>query len=144
MATHPHLTRFSYRTEHARNLPDAAWWPQSRSLNDQLPDLVASWPVRGGHIARILYSPPDWDDRPRQVDVGDRIMKTGCFPRDDTHLVTLTLANGDHRTVLVIQPDASPADARALLDRTAGEDDSDWDSEGGAPRGVPGPSLSGR
>jgi hypothetical protein len=133
MATYPHPPRFSYRTERNHLLPDAVWWPQSRSLKEQLPDLIAMWPASGGHISRILFSPPDWDDRPHEVDVGDRIMKTGCFPRDDTHLVTITLATGDHRTVLVIQPDASPLDALALLDRAAGDDHGEWESEGGHP-----------
>lgn len=133
MATHPHPTRFSYRTERDRTLPDAVWWPEGRTLADQLPQLVSMWPARAGHIARILYSPPDWDDRPRQVDVGGRIMKTGCFPQDDTHLVTLTLANGERRTVRIIQPDTGTDDARAILDQAASDDNSDWDSEGGHP-----------
>ena len=121
MATDPRSSRFSHRTTHAGAVPDAVWWPRNRSLVDQLPDLITLWPAAAGHVARILYSPPDWDDRPRKVDVGDRIMKTGCFPRDDTHLVTLTLANGDHRTVLVIDPETPLSDARALLDRGAVE-----------------------
>lgn len=119
MATRPQPTRFAYRSDRDDALPDAVWWPEDRSLTDQLPQLVAMWPARGGHIARILYSPPDWDDRPRQVDVGDRIMKTGCFPQDDTHVVTLTLATGDRRTVRIIQPDTVPDDARAILDQTS-------------------------
>ncbi|BBH16692.1 hypothetical protein Back2_09790 [Nocardioides baekrokdamisoli] len=131
MATNPQSTRFSYRAKPDRVLPDAVWWPGNRSLSDQLPALVSLWPVAAGHISRILYSPPDWDDRPRQVDVGDRIMKTGCFPRDDTHLVTLTLANGEHRTVRIIQPDASAEDARSALTGVEGDDHSEWDSEGG-------------
>ena len=137
MATHSHSTRFSYRAKRDRALPDAVWWPENRSLSDQLPQLVSLWPVRAGHIARVLYSPPDWDDHPRQVDVGDRIMKTGCFPRDDTHLVTLTLANGERRTVCIVPSDAAVRDARAMLDAVAGDDHSDWDSEGGHLDGHP-------
>lgn len=131
MATNVHAARFSYRPQHAARHPDAVWWPRNRSFADQLPDLVALWPAAAGHISRVLYSPPDWDDHPYQVDVGDRIMKTGCFPRDDTHLVTLTLASGDHRAVLVVSPDATPSQARVLLGSGAGEDHSEWDSEGG-------------
>lgn len=130
MATNQ-FPRFSYRPEHARNRPDAVWWPQNRSFGDQLPDLVSLWPATAGHVSRVLYSPPDWDDHPRKVDVGDRIMKTGCFPQDDTHLVTLTLADGEHRTVLVIDPDTAPAEARLLLGFGAAEDHPAWDNEGG-------------
>ena len=115
MATDPRSTRFSYRTPDGGQHPDAVWWPRNRSLTDQLPNLVAIWPESGGHIARILYSPPDWEDRPRHVDVGDRVMKTGCFPHDDTHLVTLTLANGDRRTVLILDPATPARDAAAIL-----------------------------
>lgn len=131
MATNLQSGRFSYRATHAAGLPDAVWWPQNRSLIEQLPHLVSSWPTGAGHIARILYSPPDWDDRPRKVDVGDRIMKTGCFPQDDTHVVTLTLANGERRTVSVIQPDTDAGEARSRLSAGDGDDHSDWDSEGG-------------
>lgn len=131
MATHSHTTRFSYRAKRDRGLPDAVWWPENRSLSDQLPELVSLWPVRAGHIARVLFSPPDWDDRPHEVNVGDRVMKTGCFPRDDTHLVTLTLANGERRTVRIVPSEAALSDARAMLDGIATDEHPDWDSEGG-------------
>lgn len=131
MATNSPTVRFYYRTKRERLLPDAVWWPQSRCLGEQLPRLVSLWPAEGGHISRILYSPPDWDDRPRRVDVGGRIMKAGCFPADDTHLITLTLANGERRTVRIIQPDTGAAEARVLLHDADGDDHSDWDSEGG-------------
>jgi hypothetical protein len=129
MATHSPTARFSYRLQHAVNRPDAVWWPRNRSFADQLPALVALWPAAAGHISRVLYSPPDWDDHPRQVDVGDRIMKTGCFPQDDTHLVTLTLATGEHRTVLVIAPETTPSEAQLLLGSAVAAGHPDWDNE---------------
>lgn len=110
---------FALRPIFDRDLPDGAWWPQSRSLNDQLKQLFAQWPPEAGRIQRVLYSPPDWDDHPRIVNVLGRSVRTGCFPRDDTHLLTLTLANDERRRIRVIPPDATPEIAREILDSIA-------------------------
>jgi hypothetical protein len=99
--------------------PHGSWWPSSRSLVDQLPHLIQAWPVEKGSISRILYSPPDWDDHPRSVLVVDRHMKTGSFPQDDTHQVTLVLHNGQRRSITVIPPETSTRDAGDQLDAIA-------------------------
>ena len=130
-----HPNTLALRPVFDRDLPDGAWWPQSRSLNDQLKQLFALWPPDAGRISRILYSAPDWDDHPRIVDVPGRSVRTGSFPRDDTHLVTVTLANHEHRRIRVIQPGATAASAQEILDGITGTPDEDdevgWENEGG-------------
>jgi len=116
MATHRTGASFALRSEPDRSASDGAWWPEGRELAAQLPTLVAAWPANAGRIARVLYSPPDWDDRPRSVQVEDgRRIKTGSFPRDDTHLLTLTTLNGRRYAITVIAPDTAPDDAARLL-----------------------------
>jgi Family of unknown function (DUF5994) len=121
MATHPHPARLALRPVFDRKLPSGAWWPESRTLSDQLGTLFASWPPEAGRIVRVLYSPPDWDDRPRSVGVGGgRRIKTGSFPHDDTQQVTLSMMDGERRAIRVIAPDSPPEAAAGLLARFAG------------------------
>jgi hypothetical protein len=103
-------------------------------LSDQLTLLFDLWPSSQGRIARILYSPPDWDDHPRSVPVSGRRVKTGSFPRDDTHLVTLVLNSGLRRTITVIPPNTPRRKACSLLDTVAGDGPEvppGWENEGG-------------
>lgn len=128
-----HSARFAFRPGLHPELPKSAWWPQSRSLSEQLTHLIDQWPSDEGRVSRILYSPPDWDDHPHSVHVTGRRMKTGSFPRDDTHELTLVLHNGQRRTVTVIPPETSQREATDLLDRVAedGPDGPGWENEGG-------------
>lgn len=121
MATHPPLPRFALRPVFDRHLPDGAWWPENRRLSDQLGRLFALWPPERGRIARVLYSPPDWDDHPRSVEVPGRRVKTGSFPGDDTHRLTLSLFDGSRRSITVIAPDTSLPDAKVTLDGVRGD-----------------------
>ncbi len=122
---------------HVPESADGAWWPRTRSLADELPAFFTAWPKDRGRIHRILYSPPDWDDRPRSVAVSERRVKTGRFPRDDTHQLTVTLANRSVRVITVIDPDASVTEASELMRRLTDadgrppEDHPEWDNEGG-------------
>jgi hypothetical protein len=116
MATQAPSARFAMRPILDRELPDGAWWPQSRSLDDQLGSLFEVWPADAGRIVRVLYSPPDWDDRPRSVAVPGRRVKTGSFPDDDTHQLTLALLDGQRRTINVIPPETPTDEAAELLD----------------------------
>lgn len=119
MARPVHRSKFALRPGADMQPPHGAWWPETRSLSAQLTHLVDHWPLAEGHISRVLYSPPDWDDHPRSVHVTGRIIKTGSFPRDDTHQVTLVLSDGQRRAITVIPPDTPYSEARAALDRVA-------------------------
>ncbi|MDT9592984.1 DUF5994 family protein [Nocardioides zeae] len=92
------------RAEPSNALPDDGTWQQgSRSLVEDIPRLMDAWPASAGHVSRILYSPPDWDDRPRAVQVAGRIVKTGCFPADDTRQLTLVMSDR-RRLLLAVLP----------------------------------------
>ena len=92
-----------------------AWWPESRQLDEELGALVALWPPEHGRIVRVLYSPPDWDDHPRSVAVPGRRIKTGSFPHDDTHQLTLSLLDGQRRAITVIPSDTTAREASKVL-----------------------------
>ena len=139
MTSQPHARRFAVRATFDKNLPYAAWWPRNRTLADQLDDLFSAWPPQAGRIVRVLYSPPDWDDRPRSVAVTGRRVKTGSFPRDDTHQLQLTLGTGVRRAITVIPPATRARAAHDILTEVAADLRVDtfhtelrvWDDEGG-------------
>lgn len=95
--------------------PDGVWWPRSRSLADELPSFFAAWPAERGRIQRVLYSSPDWDDHPQSVAVDGRRVKTGTFPRDDTHMLTVSMEDRRDHLISVIDPTTPVRAARKAL-----------------------------
>jgi hypothetical protein len=139
MTSQAHARRFALRATFDKNKPYGAWWPYNRTLADQLDDLFSAWPPQAGRIVRVLYSPPDWDDRPRSVAVAGRRVKTGSFPRDDTRQLQLTLSDGVRRAITVIPPQTPARAAHDILTAIAADGRVDpfrteqavWDDEGG-------------
>ncbi|MCX6408020.1 MAG: DUF5994 family protein [Propionibacteriales bacterium] len=118
--------------------PDGAWWPRSRSLAEELPGFFDAWPPERGRIQRILYSSPDWDDHPHSVTVPGRRVKTGTFPREDTHVLTVCMADRSDHIVAVIASSASADVARQMMATFDDDVDGDdaalprWSGEGGS------------
>lgn len=112
MATEVHQRRLAFGEPVYPHRLDGVWWPTSRRLSDQLGTLFEMWPPQHGRIIRVLYSPPDWDDRPRRVPVPGGFVKTGNFPNDDTRQVILTLMDR-RRIILGVIPPDTPDDVAA-------------------------------
>lgn len=102
----------------ARQL-DGSWWPHSRDLEVELADLVDRFPAERGRVVRALVSPPDWDDHPRRIPVARGYLKVGSFPRDDTHVVDLSLADRTVARLLVVPPDTSEEVAEGAMSASA-------------------------
>lgn len=118
--------RVALADESSHDTLDGGWWPQSRDLAVELADLVDHFPEGRPRIVRVLYSPPDWENPPRRVQVAGGWVKTGAFPRDDTHLVLLTTATSDRRVLrlLVVPPGltAGQGDEALLAAASRGND----------------------
>jgi hypothetical protein len=103
------------------------WWPQSRNLQVEAADLVDHFPDHVGHIDRLLFSRPDWDNSVvdgrgvRRIQARRGTVKVGSFPSDDTHLMILLLASGRRVSLTVIASATDPAEADRQL--RAGKDD---------------------
>lgn len=96
---------------------DAAWWPRSRDLADELPALLDMLWTAAREITRVTYSLAAWNPAPRRISIGDRTVRLGGFNTSDPHMVRLSDAWGHERIdVLIIPPgtDAAVSD-RALL-----------------------------
>ena len=107
--------RLRISTQIGRDSLDGGWWPQTRDLAVELADLVDHFPPEQGRIVRALYSPPDWNQPPRRIPVAGRYVKVGCFPRDDTHLIDLTLSDRTVLRVLVVPPELSADQGQEAL-----------------------------
>lgn len=95
---------------------DGGWWPQSRDLDVELPDLVANFPPELGQIMRAGYSPDDWDAHEHRVPVARGSVKVESVPHDDAHLIDVQLTNRDRLRLLVVPPAMSePQGSEALL-----------------------------
>jgi hypothetical protein len=114
------------------------WWPQSRILQVEAADLVDHFPAQVGHINRLLFSRPDWDNPVidgrgvRRIQARRGPVKVGSFPSDDTHLMILLLASGRRVSLRVIASATDPAEAARQL-RATGDGDSSGATDGAAP-----------
>ena len=93
------------------------WWPQSRDLQLEASDLVDHFPDQVGHIDRLLFSRPDWDNPVvngrgvRRIRARRGPVKVGSFPSEDTHLMILLLSSGRRVSLRVIPSATDPANA---------------------------------
>ena len=94
---------------------DGAWWPRSRDIDVEVADLVNHFPASIGRVYRVLFSRPDWDTRPHTVAVARGRIKTGSFPRDDTHMVMLRMSTVNDLRLLVVPPDHAAGEQAMTL-----------------------------
>jgi hypothetical protein len=103
-----------------------SWWPRSRDLQREAADLVDHFPTSSGRISRMLFSRPDWDNSStdgrgvRSIRAARGAVKVGSFPRDDTHLMILTMSSGRRLKLLVIPSDTPDVEAEERLRAATG------------------------
>ena len=93
---------------------DGAWWPRSRDVMAELPDLITALSAYLGHIPRVALDTSAWDDVPRSVTVNGCTVKIGRFTTT-TGTITISRSMQDHFLLLVVPPDASPQSALSAM-----------------------------
>jgi Family of unknown function (DUF5994) len=83
---------------------DGAWFPRSRDLAVEVPELVAALARRGVRVERFTYPLESWSPAPRKLVVDDRVVRTGGFRSMDPHVVCLSWAGGARRGDLLVVP----------------------------------------
>jgi hypothetical protein len=83
---------------------DGAWFPRSRDLAVELPELIAELDRRGVRVERFTYQLDAWSSVPRKIAVQDRLVRTGGFRSMDPGVVCLTWAGGRRRADLLVVP----------------------------------------
>lgn len=76
------------------------WWPQSRDLTAELPQLVAGLADRLGGVNRILYDPLAWAETPEQIVVGDATIALEAYTHESFNKLYAYGADG---TSIVLQ-----------------------------------------
>ncbi|MCV7077805.1 DUF5994 family protein [Mycobacterium szulgai] len=107
------LKPFQPASEHI----DGAWWPRSRRLADELPDLMARLSDQLGPILMVGYHRNGWDDCPQLLEIGGHTVELLGFDGDEPASVILIDKDGHHLTVGVIAPDADNQSAQLALDQ---------------------------
>jgi hypothetical protein len=95
---------------------DGGWFPRSRNLAVELPELIAELDRRGVRVERFTYALEAWEPVARKVVVQGRVVRTGGFRSMDRGVVCLTWAGGARRAdLLVVAPETDVlTGARAL------------------------------
>jgi Family of unknown function (DUF5994) len=85
---------------------DGAWWPRSRDLATELPELIAALELLGVRMERFTHPVAPWGPVARKVVVNGRTVRTGGFQSMDPQLVSVTVAGGRRLDLLVVPPEA--------------------------------------
>jgi hypothetical protein len=83
---------------------DGAWFPRTRDLAAEVPELIAELDRRGVRIERFTYALDAWSPAPRKVVVQGRTVRTGGFRSMDPGVVCLTWDGGTKRADLLVVP----------------------------------------
>ncbi|SDC57578.1 hypothetical protein SAMN05660690_1971 [Geodermatophilus telluris] len=86
------------------NAFDGAWFPRSRDLTVEVPELIAALDRRGLRVERFTYPLDAWQPAPRKVVVDGRVVRTGGFRSMDPGVVCLSWAGGNRRADLLVVP----------------------------------------
>lgn len=116
-AVKPGTALLRLQTTHSREgVLDGAWWPRSRDVATELPDLIRALTTHLGPITRVGLDVDAWEAVPTRVVVDDRVVHLDSFPvGDDTVLVTR--GDNDHFALLAVPPDTTPDAARDAMAR---------------------------
>ena len=83
---------------------DGGWFPRSRDLAVEVPELIAELDRRGVRVERFTYALDAWSPVARKVVVQGRTVRTGGFRSMDAGVVCLTWAGGTRRADLLVVP----------------------------------------
>ena len=83
---------------------DGAWFPRTRDLAVEVPELIAELERRGVRVERFTYALEAWRPAPRKVVVQGRVVRTGGFRSMDPGVVCLTWDGGNRRADLLVVP----------------------------------------
>ncbi|MFD8262166.1 DUF5994 family protein [Streptomyces griseoluteus] len=93
---------------------DGAWWPRSRDIGAELPELLSALTRHLGPVTRVGLDTAAWAGLPTRIVVDDRVVHIDSFPvGDDT--VLITRGDQDLFSLLVVPPNATPEAARAAM-----------------------------
>ena len=97
---------------------DGAWWPRSRRIRVELPDLITALTAHLGSVLRVGLDTVAWDEVPRTVTVDGHVIRISRFPGCDW-TISLTRGFQDHFLLLVVPPTTDAGTASAAMAEAA-------------------------
>jgi hypothetical protein len=104
---------------------DGGWWPRSRDLAGELPELAEVLSVRLGRVNRVTFTMTDWNPTPRRILSHGNIVRFEGFRFQDEHLLTVSGSDGQRISLLVVPPGASATAGHKALMTAARRDNKD-------------------
>jgi hypothetical protein len=83
---------------------DGAWFPRSRDLAAEVPELIAELERRDVRVERFTYALDAWLPVARKIVVNGRTVRTGGFRSMNPLVVCLTWGGGLRRADLLVVP----------------------------------------
>ncbi|WP_229869687.1 DUF5994 family protein [Streptomyces flaveolus] len=95
---------------------DGVWWPHSRDLLAQLPQLLAALPTAWGDIAAVTVNAAAWSAAPGRMLVANQVVRLhkAAAPHTPDTIVLLSPGHG-RRDLLVVPPDTSEEAGTPLM-----------------------------
>ncbi|WP_409496698.1 DUF5994 family protein [Amycolatopsis sp. cmx-11-12] len=100
---------------------DGAWWPRSRDLTTEVPELATALNGRNGPVWRVAFQPSAWAGTVRELIFHGRLVKLEGIDSQNVHVVHVTGGNMYRLTLLVIPPEADPVAAERVLVAASGQ-----------------------
>ncbi len=99
---------------------DGAWWPYSRDMAAELPDLIAAVDQRLGRTTvRVGVHQDAWQSIPRRIPARGRQVRIDWFRHTDPRVITLFFAAGEPVVLLLVPSGTAAGPAEATLKLTA-------------------------
>ncbi|WP_147525043.1 DUF5994 family protein [Cellulomonas timonensis] len=97
-----------------------AWWPWSRDLAAQAPELLSAVGAAcGSSVVHVVYDRRTWEPVPHRLALGDRYVKCGWFDLADPHQVSLHMYDGRRLVLLVVPPETGRRTALRAMHQAA-------------------------
>ncbi|MEI5098665.1 DUF5994 family protein [Streptomyces sp. PmtG] len=93
---------------------DGAWWPRSRNLETQLPDLVRALTERLGPLSRVGLDASAWDVHTHHLTVDGHLVRIDWSAVDDSTML-ITRGRQDIFSFLMLPPRTDASAARAAM-----------------------------
>lgn len=98
---------------------DGAWWPRSRDLTVEIPDLVALVAIRVGVVVRVVYDIKAWLPAPRRMMVAGRSVHLDGYEYQPINTLYVSGVKRTRLTLLVVPPEADTRYADSTMHRAA-------------------------
>ncbi|WP_051942789.1 DUF5994 family protein [Streptacidiphilus rugosus] len=112
--------RLALTPDGTRRRLDGAWWPHSRDLSVELPQLIEELDRRWGRISRASIYDTAWAQRSHSIATGSHDVRVNWYdPDQDPHAIALFSYRIKRWQLLVIPPETASWRAGQLMTAAA-------------------------